>query len=160
MSIALLQLPSPATRLFLGTLTGGEAIHEALARLAQTYQIETAVFHLLGGLSEVELSEYDFVRQIRKPPLVFRRPLEIIAGHGTLCQHNGQPHVHLHLTLSYRDESAPHGIALLGGHAVRALAFAVEFTLTAYDGIALRRALHPPTGLSLWDVPPLEASNP
>ncbi len=159
MSIALLQLHSQPTRVFFGTLTNGEAIHEALTHLAQTYQIQTATFHLLGGLSEVELSEYDFLRQIRKPPLVFRRPLEIIAGHGTICQHNEQPHVHLHLTLSYRDETAPNSIALLGGHAARALAFAVEFTLTAYDEVSLRRALHPATGLWLWDVPPLEQTS-
>ncbi|NJN55347.1 MAG: DNA-binding protein [Anaerolineae bacterium] len=81
--------------------------------------------------------------------------VRIIAGHGTISLLNGRPHLHLHCTLSFRDETAPHGIAVIGGHVARALAFAVEFTLTAYVGTAVHRAPHPQTGLQLWQLPPL-----
>ncbi len=153
--ISLAQINTQATRVFMGTLTNGESLHAAFAHIARQQNIHAAAFHLLGGLTEVEFTEYDFVEKIRKPPLVFTRPLEIVAGHGTISQLDSQPHVHLHLIVSFRDQTAPKGIALLGGHAARALAFAVEFTLTAYDGLPVKRAMHQATGLALWDLPAL-----
>ncbi len=149
--------PCPSPRAFMGTLTNGEAIHDAFERIARTMDIGAAAFNLLGGLIEVELSEYDFIHKVRKESLVFRRPMEIVSGHGTISRWNGEPHVHLHLALAFRDESAPYGIALIGGHAARAVAFAVEFTLTVYDGVSLHRSFHHETGLHLWHVPAFNA---
>ena len=150
MAVSLAQVNTQATRVFMGTLTNGEAVHDAFVQIAAAENIQAATFDLLGGLTEVALGEYDFVRQVRKEPLVFERPLEILSGHGTISRLDGRPHIHLHLTLSFRDETAPHGVALIGGHALRAVAFAVEFTLTVYDGRPLNRALHAGTGLQLW----------
>ena len=157
MSTSLTQVNTKGTRVFMGTITDEEYIHEALAKIAKAQNIYAATFEMLGGLTEVEFTEYDFINKIRKPPLVFARPLEILSGHGTISRLNDEPHVHTHLTLSFRDGSAPNGIAVIGGHAARAIAFAVEFTLTAYDGISVNRAMHEGTGLQLWNlasVPP------
>lgn len=151
--ISLSRINTQSSRVFMGTITNGEAIHEAFAKIANAENIHAATFEMLGGLTEVEFTEYDFVNKTRKPPLVFARPLEIISGHGTISRLNDEPHIHTHLTLSFRDESAPHGIALVGGHAARAIAFAVEFTLTVYDGVPVNRAMHAGTGLQLWDLP-------
>lgn len=137
----------------MGTFTNGEAIHAGFAKIADAENIHAATFEMLGGLTEVEFTEYDFINKIRQSPLVFARPLEILSGHGTISRLNDEPHIHTHLTLSFRDESAPNGIALLGGHVARAIAFAVEFTLTVYDGVPVNRAIHKGTGLQLWDFP-------
>ena len=152
MPISLARVNAEATRVFMGTLTNGEAVHAAFAQIARERNIYAATFDMLGGLTEVELSEYDFVNQVRGESLVFRRPLEILSGHGTISRLNGEPHVHTHLALSFRDPAAPRGIAVIGGHAVRAVAFAVEFTLTVYDGTAVNRAMHAGTGLQLWEI--------
>jgi uncharacterized protein len=152
MPISIAQVTSQAARVFMGTLTNGEAVHAAFAQIATAENIQAASFEILGGLTEVELSAYDFVNQMRGESLVFKRPLEILSGHGTISRLDGRPHIHIHLTLSFRDETAPHGIALIGGHAVRAIAFAVEFTLTAYDGRPVNRAMHAGTGLQLWEL--------
>ncbi len=85
--------------------------------------------------------------------MVFKRPLEIISGHGTISRLENEAFIHSHLTLSFRDESAPHGIAVIGGHASRAIAFAVEFTLTVYDGVKVNRQIHEGSGLNLWGLP-------
>lgn len=146
--IAIRQVNPHGSRVFMGTLTDGVNVHEALAETAVSHHILTATFELLGGLHEVELTAYDFVAQQRLAAVVVKRPLEIIAGHGTISQLHGQPHVHLHLALSYRDEAG--NIIVIGGHAARAHAFAVEFTLTAYDGSPMHRAHHAGTGLMLW----------
>lgn len=151
------QIARDGVRVFMGTITGGDDVHHALVETAVRHNIHTATFELLGGLHEVVLTAYDFERQVRMEPLAFKRPLEIIAGHGTISQLEGKHHVHLHLTLSFRDESArnesaPHDVVVVGGHAAKALAFAVEFTLWGYDGTAVSRSLDEETGLMLWDL--------
>lgn len=153
--ITLFHINTQSTRVFMGTLTNGETIHDAFAKIALSQNIHAATFEMLGGLTEVEFTEYDFINKTRKPPLIFARPLEILSGHGTISRLNDEPHVHTHLTLSFRDESAPNGIAIIGGHAARAIAFAVEFTLTVYDGVPVNRAMHEGTGLQLWNLPDL-----
>ncbi|MCL4871183.1 MAG: DNA-binding protein [Anaerolineae bacterium] len=142
------------TRVFMGRLTGGVEVVGALAAAAAAHQVQSGTLELLGGLHEVELTTYDFVTQQRLKPLVWQRPLEIIAGHGTISLLTGQPHVHLHLTLAFRDDAAAAGITVIGGHCGRALAFAVEFTLTAYDGNPMQRTWHEETGLMLWENTP------
>jgi predicted DNA-binding protein with PD1-like motif len=47
-------------------------------------------------------------------------------------------------------------VVVIGGHAASAKAFAVEFTLTTYDGVPVQRAMHEGTGLKLWDLPNFE----
>ena len=155
MSITLQHVNPQATRVFMGTLTGDADIHAALAEVAAAHNIQTATFEMLGGLREVEFRAFDFDNQQRKAPLVFIRPLEIVAGHGTIAMLEGKPHIHMHLAVAYQDPAAPNGIVVLAGHAARAVAFAVEFTLTAYEGNPVHRALHPATGLMLWNLPPL-----
>jgi predicted DNA-binding protein with PD1-like motif len=153
MPITLQQVNLHATRIYMGTLTSGQPVHAALAEIASSLDIQAGTFEMLGGLTEVEFTEYDFIQKIRKPPLVFRRPLEILSGHGTISRLDGNPHIHTHLTLSFRDETAPHGIAIIGGHAARAIAFAVEFTLYVFDGVPVNRAMDAETGLNLWNLP-------
>lgn len=154
MSMTFYPVATQGIRVFMGVLSGGEPVHEALARLAEAHGIVAGTVELLGGLTEVELTAYDFLRRERLAPLVLQGNLEIVAGHGTISRLDGRPHVHLHLALAWRDDASPHGVALVGGHAARALAFAVEFTLTAYDGAPMARRLDPATGLALWGRTP------
>jgi predicted DNA-binding protein with PD1-like motif len=117
--------------------------------------IQFGTFELLGGLSEIEFTAYDFVSQTRLPPLIRTGAMEITGGHGTISLLNGQPHIHTHLVVSFRDESVAYGIGLMGGHVSRAICYAVEFTLTAHDGAAVHRVHHSGTGLKLWNLPAL-----
>ncbi|MEN9564214.1 MAG: hypothetical protein RIR73_2458 [Chloroflexota bacterium] len=155
MTISLAHVNTQSTRVFMGTLTAEEYIHDALAKIAKKENIQAATFELLGGITSVELSEYNFHTRERNPSLFYFRSLEILSGHGTISLLDGEPYVHLHLTLSYQDEEANHaGVVVIGGHASSAKAFAVEFTLTAYDGVSVNRSMHEGTGLKLWDLPP------
>jgi predicted DNA-binding protein with PD1-like motif len=140
------------SRVFMGTLTDGAALHDSLAQIAEQHHITTASFNMLGALSEIEFAAYGFVDRTRMPPISFSRAMEIVSGHGTISLLDEKPHVHTHLAVAFRDEDAPNGIAVVAGHVNRALCFAVEFTLTAYDGAPIHRADHRATGLKLWDV--------
>lgn len=153
MPITLSHINTKSTRVFMGTLTNGESIHQAFIKIADAENIHAATFEMLGGLTEVEFTEYDFINKIRKPPLAFKHPLEIVSGHGTISRSENEAYVHTHLTLSFRDESAPHGIAVIGGHAAKAIVFAVEFTLTVYEGVKVNRQMDEGTVLNLWHLP-------
>lgn len=157
MALTLQHVNPSGVRVFCGTLTDGAEVHSSLAAVARQLKVTAGTLELLGGLTEAGFTEYDFVTHTRQPPLTFRRALEIVSGHGTLSWLEAEPFVHLHLVCAFRDETQPHGLALVGGHCARALAFAVEFTLTAYDGPPVQRAWHAGTGLKLWDLPALEA---
>ncbi|MBK9781830.1 MAG: DNA-binding protein [Anaerolineales bacterium] len=88
-----------------GTITNDEYIHDALRKNCQEENIHAATFEMLGGdLTQVEFTEYNFINKMREEPLFFARPLEILSGHGTISSLMNEPHVHLHLTLSYQDE--------------------------------------------------------
>lgn len=147
--ITVRQLSLTETRVFMGTLTDGMSIHAGLKEVALTNNIHTATFDMLGGLHAIELTAYDFERQERLAPVLLRRPMEIIAGHGTISQLHGEPHIHLHLAVSYREGEKIH---VVGGHVAKAEAFAVEFTLTAHGGTPVKRGLHEKTGLMLWNL--------
>ena len=153
MTITLQHVNPQSTRVFMGTLTDNADVHASLTEVAEKHNIQTATFELLGGLREVEFRAFDFDSQQRKAPLHFKRALEIVAGHGTISMLDNKPHVHVHLAVAYQDSEAPNGIVVLGGHAAKAIAFAIEFTLTAYDGDPVHRAKHAATGLMLWDLP-------
>jgi len=146
------QVNPQGSRVFMGTITDGADLHGSLAATARTHDIQTATFEMLGGLHEVEFTAYDFVAQAHRDSLIFKQAMEIVAGHGTLSLLDDALHVHVHLTVSFRDPAQPHGIAVVGGHVARAVVYAVEFTLTAYDGAPVRRGHHAATGLKLWDL--------
>jgi predicted DNA-binding protein with PD1-like motif len=152
MTTTLCHVNPHGTRTYMGTLTDGAPLHETLAACALRQGIQAATFDLLGGLHTLELTAYDFTTQARLVPLTFSGALEIVAGHGTISLLDNAPHVHLHVVVAYRDAAAPTGITLVGGHAAHATAFAVEFTLHAYDGPGVRRAPHAGTGLQLWHL--------
>ncbi len=132
---------------------GGVDLAASLAEITRHHQISAGTVELLGGLTQITFSAYDFVRQQRHPAQTMSGALEIVAGHGTISLLEDQPHVHLHLVVAVRDETASHGMTLAGGHVATANAFAVEFTLTAYDGVPVTRAIDLPTGLQLWSLP-------
>lgn len=155
MTTTIKQVNPSGSRVFMGTLTNNADIHTALLEVAEKHNIQTGAFELLGGLHEVEFRAFDFDSQQRKAPLHFKRALEIVAGHGTISMLDNKPHVHLHLAVAYQDSESPNGIVVLAGHVTKALAFAIEFTLTTYDGNPVHRSLDKGTGLMLWDLPKL-----
>jgi len=155
MSISIRQVNPHGTRTYMGTITADADIHLALADVAEKHRIQTATFNLLGGLRQIEFRAFDFDSQQRKAPLRFQRALEIVSGHGTIALLDGKPHIHMHLAVAYQDAESPTGIVVVAGHAAKAIAFAVEFTLNAYDGAPVHRTLDEGSGLMLWDLPKL-----
>jgi predicted DNA-binding protein with PD1-like motif len=153
--INLQQVNTIATRVYMGTLTEGEELHPAMIRIAKALNVYAATFELLGGLTDIEFSEFNIEQQRHVTIGRLQRKTEIVGGHGTISLLNDEPHVHVHLVVSPGSSLRRPATASYSGHVMRAVVYAVEFTLTCYDGAPVRRAMHPATGLMLWDTPPL-----
>lgn len=149
MSARMRPVNSQGTRVFMGTITDNALLHEALLACAREHNVQCATFEMLGGLREAQFTAYDFERQERLAPLTIRGALEIVAGHGTISLLDDAPFVHTHVIVAQRDGER---VNMIGGHLASGVAFAVEFTLTAYDGEPMHRAKHESTGLMLWDT--------
>ena len=154
MSVTMRLVANAGQRVYATVLRHGVDLHRALARIATAQQIPAASEQLLGGLREAAFAETDVATGVKKPSLMFRRPLEIVGGGGMISLLDQAPHVHLHLTLSFQDASVPCGVAVVGGHVAYALAHAVEAFIICYDGRPPERRADPDTGLLLWDLLP------
>lgn len=150
MAIQMRHINPAGTRVFMGQFLR-EEIHPALTRIMTEQNIRAGSVQLMGTMTDVEFRAYDFTTKTRRAPIMFSGALEIVNAQGHLSMNDGQPHVHLHASVT-----VPHsGIWVAGGHVQRAVAFAVEFTLWAYDGDELVRRFDHDVGLSIWDVPEL-----
>jgi predicted DNA-binding protein with PD1-like motif len=148
MGIRMQQVNAQATRVYMGTIMN-EELHPAFVRLMIELNIRAGSVQLMGGLTDIEFRNYDILTKTRRAPILFSGGLELVTSHGNLSYLDGSPHVHLHATVT-----VPHsGVWVAGGHVQRAMAFAVEFILHAYDGDDLIRRFDEETGLSLWEQP-------
>ncbi len=150
MSIRMQQVGTAGTRVYMGSILN-EELHPVFARLMTELNIRAGSVQFIGGLTDVEFRSWDILSKTRRPPVTFSGALEVVSSQGHLSYQDGAPHIHLHATVT-----VPHsGIWVAGGHVQRAMAFAVEFTMWAYDGGELVRRYDPQTGLNIWDQPEL-----
>ncbi|MBW4436822.1 MAG: DNA-binding protein [Pleurocapsa minor GSE-CHR-MK-17-07R] len=140
------------TRVYMGTITAAD-LHESLQQVATEWQVTAGLVTLLGTLYDAELTAIDLDSQTRTPPVSLSGTLEIVGGHATISRMADAPHVHAHLVLSTRTGDDMASIAVYAGHVSKARVHAVEFVLTAYDGVPVERAIHARSGLNLWKLP-------
>lgn len=150
MTIRTGQVNTQATRVYMGSIIN-EELHPAFIRLMNELNIRAGSVSFIGGLTHVEFRSYDILTKTRHAPVSFSGAIEVVTAHGHLSYQDDAPHVHLHASVT-----VPHsGIWSAGGHIQQAMAFAVEFTLWAYDGGDLNREHDEETGLHLWKQPDL-----
>jgi predicted DNA-binding protein with PD1-like motif len=122
---------------------GGDLLAALCARCAEQ-GVRRGGVQVIGALERARLAYYR-QREQRYVERTFDRHLEILAGLGNVSLKDGEPFVHLHLTLGDED------FGCLGGHALPGcVVFAAEALILPLEGPALVRAPDKPTGLPLW----------
>ena len=81
------------------TLGPGEEILASLLEAAAAHDIKGGTLLGLGSTSEVEISFFDPVKK-EYLPRVFKEPMEIGSMIGNFSRIEGEPHVHIHITVS------------------------------------------------------------
>jgi predicted DNA-binding protein with PD1-like motif len=142
------------TRVIVCRLEKGEMVHDSLLALAEKERFAHCTVRGLGAFELCELVEYDQLAKAYKPTQTFECATEILSLVGNVSLKDGKPFVHLHTAVSRERESEHNRIEVLGGHLVRARAFAVELALEVYEDLTMVRVFDEATGLALW-CPPL-----
>ena len=120
----------------------GEEVIAGLTDLARRAEIRGAHFTGIGAFREVTLS-YFVPEMKRYEELHLAEQVEALSLVGNLGRLEGEPRVHAHAVVGFRDGTTR------GGHLVRAI---VEPTLEVFVSelpIELRRVANPRTGLAL-----------
>ncbi len=81
------------------TLGPGEEILASLLEAAAAHDIKGGMLSGLGSTSEVEISFFDPQKK-EYLPRVFKEPMEIGSMVGNFSRIEGEPHVHIHITVS------------------------------------------------------------
>ena len=84
------------------TLGPGEEILASLREVAAAHGISGGSLSGLGSTSEVEIAFFD-PEKAEYLPRTFREPMEIGSMVGNFSKLEGEPHVHVHVTVSGRD---------------------------------------------------------
>lgn len=134
------------SRHIVGRVARGEALQEALLRLADEHGLTTAWVSAIGAFEWIELTEYDQVEQRYEPAHRFER-CELLSMQGNLSSREGAPFWHLHATVSIREDGRD---VVYGGHVGDGVVFALELRIDCFDDLELRRAADEATGLQLW----------
>jgi predicted DNA-binding protein with PD1-like motif len=116
---------------------------EFLTSFAKNNGIALASFNAIGALKKAKLGFYD--QETHKyEALQFAEPLEIASRIGNISAKDGEPFVHAHAVLAYRNGNTK------GGHLLSGKVFAAEVHLTEFVGPTLKREKDGVTGLFLW----------
>ncbi|MBF0214167.1 MAG: DNA-binding protein [Magnetococcales bacterium] len=129
---------------WMGRLPHGSDLLESLNQICREQGIRLGRIEGLGAVKRARLGFYD---QERKSYdfLEFDQPLEITQLTGNVSLKEGQPFVHVHVTL------ADHAGHAFGGHLASGTEiFAAEVIIQAFDGEPLQRGWDDVTGLPLW----------
>ncbi len=126
-------------------LPKGEDLLTALIAVCREKNITKGHVSLIGALEKAVLGYYP--QDTRKYVThTLDAGTEILAGLGNVSLKDGQPIVHLHLTLLQGD------FTITGGHAMSGnIIFACEACITPLAGPSLHRGLDAATGLPLWE---------
>jgi len=90
-------------------LDRGESVNQTLKKYCVENNIKCARIHGLGALEKVELGYYDYHSDHYKTK-VFEDEYELLSMEGNISMMEGEPFVHLHVSLSDGDFNA------IGGH--------------------------------------------
>lgn len=126
-------------------LPKGEDLLTALVNICKEKSITKGHVSLIGALEKAVLGYYpQDTRQYVTHTV--DAGTEILSGLGNISLKDGEPVVHLHLTLLKGD------FTIIGGHAMPGnILFAGEACISSIDGPRLHRGLDTATGLPLWD---------
>jgi predicted DNA-binding protein with PD1-like motif len=117
---------------------------EALDAICRDKGVTHATITVIGALSRASLGFY-LQDEHRYVSHEVDKPVEVLAGLGSVSLKEGQPFVHLHLTLSNATGAA------LGGHAMPGCRiFAAEAAIQTAEGPEKHRVFDEATGLFLW----------
>ena len=138
---------SHRVRHLIGRLDRGADLIPALVDLCSARGVRCAEVRAMGTVEEVDLREFDQRTRAYRPARRFTTPFNLIHFSGNLAEKDGHGHLEAQVAISRERDN---GIELIGGSLLRARVYAVDFVITAFDDVMLRRSTDQGTGLPLF----------
>jgi hypothetical protein len=125
-------------------LPKGEDLQETLNSLCAEHKVTRGMVKCIGALEKATLAYYH-QEGGEYESFEIGEPVEILAGVGNVSLKDGEPFVHMHLTVGLKNGDAK------GGHLMPGCPiFACEAVILEIPGAPLEREFDEPTGLPLW----------
>jgi uncharacterized protein len=136
--------PGERTREYAVIFSEGDEAFSGLSEFAQKYQVKSAHFTAIGGLSGATLAWFDPQRKMFKK-IPIDQQVEVISMIGDIALYQGKPVVHTHMVVADSTGTAR------GGHVLSATVSPTLEVMVTVDSIPLQKRLDPATGLTLID---------
>jgi predicted DNA-binding protein with PD1-like motif len=134
-------------RRIVGRIGRGEQLPQALIAVCRDHAVRAAEVSVQGALETVEIAAFDQARKLWKPARAFSGGFELLSLTGTVSERDGDLYVSARVAVMRERDN---GVELLGGHLVSARVYAVEYVLSTFDDLILRRGPDAASGLLLW----------
>ena len=133
-------------RVIVGRVMPDEDVIDSITKLVKDYKIKAGLVNVIGALKRFTIGYFD-LKTKEYNFKTFEEDVELIACMGNISYKDGEPIVHLHITLGREDYS------LIGGHLSKPSIVSVTGEVYIYEiSDELNRAEDSLTGLSLLDL--------
>ena len=133
-------------RVIVGKLEPDEDIIDAITDLVKKQNITSGFINIIGALKQVTIGFFD-LESMQYNFKTFDEDVELISCKGNVSYKEGEPIIHLHVTIGREDFS------LIGGHLSQPSIVSITGEVFIFEiGEKLNRAIDPKFGLTLMDL--------
>ena len=133
-------------RVIVGRIMPGEDVIDSIKDLVKEYNIKAGLVNVIGALNKITIGYFDIGTKTYNFK-TFEEDVELIACMGNISHKDGEPIIHLHITLGREDYS------LFGGHLSQPSTVSVTGEVYIYEiEKKLERANDAQFDLSLLDL--------
>lgn len=133
-------------RVIVGKLEPGDDLIEEITNVVKNYKINAGLVNIIGALGKFTIGYFDLnIKQYHFK--TFEENVELVSCMGNISYKNGEPVIHLHVSIGREDFS------ILGGHLHSPTIISITGEVYIYEiEQKLIRAIDPQLGLSLLDL--------
>ena len=136
-------LETKLSRVIVVKLEPGDDVLDSISKIVKTYKIKSGFINCIGALKQFTLGYFDLDLNDYKME-TFSENVELISCIGNVAYKDGEPMIHIHITVGRRDYS------VLGGHLGKPSIVSITGEVCIFEiDRKLIREVEPQTGLSL-----------
>ncbi len=133
-------------RVIVGKIEPEEEIFEKIIELVKTYDIKAGLINVIGAFKKFTIGYFDLSKNEYNFK-TFEENVELLTCMGNISHKDGEPIIHIHVTLGKEDYS------IMGGHLSSPSVISITGEVFIYEiAQKLNRAVDPQFGLSLLDI--------
>ena len=136
-------LETKISRVIVVKLEPGDDLLTSLSKIIKKYKIKSGFINCIGALKQFTLGYYDLDLNEYQMK-TFRENIELVSCMGSISYRDGEPIIHIHISIGRRDYS------VLGGHLGKPSIVSITGEVSIFEiDKKLNREIDPQSGLAL-----------